>query len=103
MYNINKMGKRLNAKIRKQTLELLNKLKQSNKLSNRSYEAFRNSIESSRIDVVKRLKQNFDVIKVTDKTFTKGSLKENVETIKQTKREKIAKLIQAIKKRFNDI
>ena len=103
MYNINKMGKRLNAKIRKQTLELLNQLKQSNKLSNRSYEAFRNNIETSRIDVVKRLKQNFDVIKTTDKTFTKGSLKENVETIKQTKREKIAKLIPSIKKRFNDI
>ena len=97
------MGKRLNAKIRKQTLELLNQLKQSNKLSNRSYEAFRNNIETSRIDVVKRLKQNFDVIKTTDKTFTKGSLKENVETIKQTKREKIAKLIPSIKKRFNDI
>ena len=96
MYNINKMGKRLNAKIRKQTLELLNQLKQSNKLSNRSYEAFRNNIETSRIDVVKRLKQNFDVIKTTDKTFTKGSLKENVETIKQTKREKIAKLIKAL-------
>ena len=97
------MGKRLNAKIRKQTLELLNQLKQSNKLSNRSYEAFRNNIETSRIDVVKRLKQNFDVIKTTDKTFTKGSLKENVETIKNEKREKIAKLIPSIKKRFNDI
>ena len=97
------MGKRLNAKIRKQTLELLNQLKQANKLSNRSYEAFRNNIETSRIDVVKRLKQNFDVIKTTDKTFTKGTLKENVETIKQTKREKIAKLIPSIKKRFNDI
>lgn len=103
MYNINKMGKRLNTKIRKQTLELLNQLKLSNKLSNRSYEAFRNNIETSRIDVVKRLKQNFNVIKTTDKTFTKASLKENVETIKKEKREKIAKLIPAIKKRFNDI
>jgi len=103
MYNINKMGKRLNAKIRKQTLELLNQLKQTNKLSNRSYEAFRNSIESSRIDVVKRLKQNLNVIKSTDKAFTKGSLKTDVETIKQTKREKIAKLIPAIKKRYNDV
>lgn len=100
MYNINKMGKRLNAKIRKQTLELLNQLKQSNKLSNRSYEAFRNNIETSRIDVVKRLKQNFDVIKLTDKAFTKGSLKANVETIKNEKQEKIARFI---KKRFIDI
>jgi hypothetical protein len=103
MYNINKMGKRLNAKIRKQTLELLNQLKLSNKLTNRSYEAFRNSVESSRIDVVKRLKQNLNVIKSTDKAFTKGSLKTDVETIKQTKREKIAKLIPAIKKRYNDV
>jgi 3-dehydroquinate dehydratase len=99
------MGKRLNKKIRKQTLELLNQLKVSNKLSNRSYEAFRNNIETSRIDVVKRLKQNFNVIKLTDKafTFTKSSLKADVETIKQSKKEKIAKLIPAIKKKYNDI
>ena len=97
------MGKRLNKKIRKQTLELLNQLRVSNKLSNRSYEAFRNNIETSRIDVVKRLKENFDVIKLTDKAFTKSSLKANVETIKQSKKEKIAKLIPAIKKRYNDI
>jgi len=105
MYNIYKMGKRLNKKIRKQTLELLNQLKVSNKLSNRSYEAFRNNIETSRIDVVKRLKQNFNVIKLTDKafTFTKSSLKADVETIKQSKKEKIAKLIPAIKKKYNDM
>jgi hypothetical protein len=106
MYNINKMAnKRINKKIRKEALEQLNKLKQSNQVANRSYEAIKKTIEESRIDVVKRLQLNFNVLvksKSTEK-ITKGSLKEVVETIKETKRGKIASLIPSIKKRYNDI
>ena len=104
MYNIKyKMAnKRINKKIRKEALEQLNKLKQSNQVANRSYEAIKKTIEESRIDVVKRLQLNFNVLvksKSTEK-ITKGSLKEVVETIKETKQRKIASLI---KKRYNDI
>jgi len=98
-------NKRINKKIRKEALEQLNKLKQNAQVANRSYEAIKKSIEESRIDVVKRLKQNFNVLvksKSTEK-ITKGSLKEVVETIKETKRGKIASLIPSIKKRYNDI
>lgn len=107
MYNIKyKMAnKRINKKIRKEALEQLNKLKQNAQVTNRSYEAIKKSIEESRIDVVKRLQQNFNVLvksKSTEK-ITKGSLKEVVETIKETKRGKIASLIPSIKKRYNDI
>ena len=107
MYNIKyKMtNKRINKKIRKEALEQLNKLKQSNQVANRSYEAIKKTIEESRIDVVKRLQLNFNVLvksKSTEK-ITKGSLKEVVETIKETKRGKIASLIPSIKKRYNDI
>jgi len=106
MYNINIMAnKRINKKIRKEALEQLNKLKQSNQVSNRSYEAIKNTIEESRIDVVKRLQQNFNVLEKTKSTekITKGSLKEVVEKIKETKRNVIAKLAPSIKKRFLDI
>jgi hypothetical protein len=107
MYNIKyKMAnKRINKKIRKEALEQLNKLKQSNQVANRSYEAIKKTIEESRIDVVKRLQLNFNVLvksKSTEK-ITKGSLKEVVETIKETKRGKIASLIPSIKKRYIDI
>lgn len=98
-------NKRINKKIRKEALEQLNKLKQSNQVANRSYEAIKKTIEESRIDVVKRLQLNFNVLvksKSTEK-ITKGSLKEVVETIKETKRGKIASLIPSIKKRYNDI
>jgi len=98
-------NKRINKKIRKEALEQLNKLKQSNQVANRSYEAIKKSIEESRIDVVKRLQLNFNVLvksKSTEK-ITKGSLKEVVETIKETKRGKIASLIPSIKKRYIDI
>jgi hypothetical protein len=98
-------NKRINKKIRKEALEQLNKLKQSNQVSNRSYEAIKNTIEESRIDVVKRLQQNFNVLEKTKSTekITKGSLKEVVEKIKETKRNVIAKLAPSIKKRFLDI
>ena len=98
-------NKRTNKKIRKEALEQLNKLKQSNQVANRSYEAIKKTIEESRIDVVKRLQLNFNVLvksKSTEK-ITKGSLKEVVETIKETKRGKIASLIPSIKKRYIDI
>jgi hypothetical protein len=98
-------NKRINKKIRKEALEQLNKLKQSNQVANRSYEAIKKTIEESRIDVVKRLQLNFNVLvksKSTEK-ITKGSLKEVVETIKETKRGKIASLIPSIKKRYIDI
>jgi len=95
-------NKRINKKIRKEALEQLNKLKQSNQVTNRSYEAIKKSIEEARIDVVKRLQQNFNVLAKTKSTekITKGTLKEVVETIKQTQRGKIAKLIN---KNFIDI
>ena len=98
-------NKRINKKIRKEALDQLNKLKQSNQVTNRSYEAIKKSIEESRIDVVKRLNQNFNVLAKTKSTekITKGTLKEVVETIKETQRGKIAKLIPSIKKRYSDI
>lgn len=98
-------NKRINKKIRKEALEQLNKLKQSNQVTNRSYEAIKKSIEEARIDVVKRLQQNFNVLAKTKSTekITKGTLKEVVETIKETQRGKIAKLIPSIKKRYSDI
>ena len=98
-------NKRINNKIRKEALQQLNKLKQSNQVTNRSYEAIKKSIEESRIDVVKRLQQNFNVLAKTKSTekITKGTLKEVVETIKQTQRGKIASLIPSIRKRYNDI
>ena len=98
-------NKRINNKIRKEALQQLNKLKQSNQVTNRSYEAIKKSIEESRIDVVKRLQQNFNVLAKTKSTekITKGTLKEVVETIKQTQRGKIASLIPSIKKRYSDI
>jgi hypothetical protein len=104
MYNIKyKMAnKRINKKIRKEALEQLNKLKQNAQVANRSYEAIKKTIEESRIDVVKRLQLNFNVLvksKSTEK-ITKGSLKEVVETIKETKQRKIA---SSIKKRYIDI
>jgi hypothetical protein len=106
MYNINKMAnKRINKKIRKEALEQLNKLKQSNQVANRSYEAIKKTIEESRIDVVKRLQLNFNVLvksKSTEK-ITKGSLKEVVETIKETKRNVMAKFVPSIKKKYIDI
>ena len=98
-------NKRINKKIRKEALEQLNKLKQNAQVANRSYEAIKKSIEESRIDVVKRLQQNFNVLvksKSTEK-ITKGSLKEVVETIKETKRNVMAKFVPSIKKRFIDI
>lgn len=103
MYNnIEMANKKLNKKIRKETLEQLDKLKESNNLTNRSYEAIKNSIEVSRIDVVKRLQQNFNVLVKSKSTqkITKGSLKEVVENIKETKANLIA---SAIKKKYNDI
>jgi hypothetical protein len=106
MYNINKMAnKRINKKIRKEALEQLNKLKQNSQVANRSYEAIKKTIEESRIDVVKRLQLNFNVLvksKSTEK-ITKGSLKEVVETIKETKRNVMAKFVPSIKKKYNDI
>ncbi len=98
-------NKRINKKIRKEALEQLNKLKQSNQVANRSYEAIKKSIEESRIDVVKRLQLNFNVLvkSKSKEKITKGSLKEVVETIKETKRGKIASLIPAIKKKYIDI
>lgn len=98
-------NKRINKKIRKEALEQLNKLKQNAQLTNRSYEAIKKSIEQSRIDVVKRIKQDFNVLAKTKSTekITKGSLKTVAETIKETQRGKIASLIPSIKKRYNDI
>ena len=55
-------NKRINKKIRKEALEQLNKLKQSNQVANRSYEAIKKSIEESSIYVVKRLQLNFNVL-----------------------------------------
>ena len=96
-------NKRINKKIRKDTLEQLNKLKQNDQLTNRSYEAIKKSIEQSRIDVVKRIKQDFNVLAKTKSTqkITKATLKTVAETIKETQRGKIASLIPSIKKNLN--
>ena len=98
-------NKRINKKIRKDTLEQLNKLKQNDQLTNRSYEAIKKSIEQSRIDVVKRIKQDFNVLAKTKSTqkITKATLKTVAETIKETQRGKIASLIPSIKKNLIDI
>ena len=103
MYSINQMGKRLNAAIRKKTLETLEQLNKSNNLKPSTYNAFKNKIETSRIDAVKRLQQDFNVMSKSKQSFTKGSLKTSVELVKEKSRNKIASLSSGVKKRYNYI
>ena len=101
MYNNKEdMGKKINQKIRKDALEHLDKIKVSNKLSTRSYNAMKEVIETSRIDVVKRYNKNFSILEKTDKPFTKSSMKKDVNVIKGEKGELINR---AVKKRYIDI
>jgi len=96
---------RINKKIRTDALEKLNKLKENNQIMNRSYEAIKKSIENSRIDVVKKLKINFDIVIKTKsiEKITKGKLKDLVVNIKQEKLKKIASIVPYIKKKYEDI
>lgn len=103
MYNIEQMGKRLNAAIRKKTLETLEQLNKSNNLRPATYNAFKNKIETSRIDAVKRLQQDFNVMSKSKQSFTKGSLKTSVELVKEKSRNKIASLSSGVKKRYSYI
>lgn len=103
MYSIDQMGKRLNAAIRKKTLETLEQLKKSNNLRPATYNAFKNKIETSRIDAVKRLQQDFNVMSKSKQSFTKASLKTSVELVKEKSRNKIASLSSGVKKRYSYI
>lgn len=103
MYSIKQMGKRINAAIRKKTLETLEKLNISNNLRPATYNAFKNKIETSRIDAVKRLQQDFNVMSKSKQSFTKASLKTNVELVKEKSRNKIASLSSGVKKRYSYI
>ena len=97
------MGKRLNAAIRKKTLETLEQLAKTNNLKPATYNAFKNKIETSRIDAVKRIQQNFNVMSNSKQSFTKSSLKSSVEVVKEKSRQKIASLTSAGKKKYSYI
>ena len=101
MYNsIEEMGKRINKKIRKEALEHLDKVRISNNLSTRSYNAMKEVIETSRIDVVKRYNKSFTILEKTKTPFTKTSMKKDVNVIKAEKAQLITK---TLKNRYFDI
>ena len=105
MYNIDRMGKRLNAAIRKKALSTLDTLSKTNNLKPATYNALKNQIDNSRIDAVKRLQQNFDIVNKTKskQSFTKGSLSSDVKVLKEKSRQTIASLTSAGKKRYSYI
>ena len=105
MYNnIEMANKKINDKIRNDTLDLLERLKKSNNIPNRSYTAFMKDIKNSRIDVVKRLKQNFNILGKIKTPFTKTTIKKDVADVKRIYQNIIAnKINPVVKKRFLDI
>ena len=105
MYSIDRMGKKLNAAIRKKALSTLDTLSKTNNLKPATYNALKNQIDNSRIDAVKRLQQNFDVVNKSKskQSFTKGSLSSDVKVLKEKSRQTIASLTSAGKKRYSYI
>ena len=81
LHNINKMpkiGKRQNAKIRKDTENLLNQI--GKKFNSRTYNTYLGEIRTKRIDAVQRLAEQFDILKDgTDKNITKKTFKDSVD------------------------
>ena len=81
LHNINKMpkiGKRQQAKIRKDTENLLNQI--GKKFNSRTYNTYLGEIRTKRIDAVQRLAEQFDILKDSvDKNITKKTFKNSID------------------------
>lgn len=101
LHNINKMpkiGKRQNAKIRKDTENLLKSIR--NKINPRSFNAFQQDISTKRIDAVKNLAEKLKLIQSsTEKNITKSNLKESVKTIQKERKTAVTKIQSVVQKR----
>jgi hypothetical protein len=106
LHNINKMakkiGKRQQAKIRKDTENLLNQI--GKKFNSRTYNTYLGEIRTKRIDAVQRLAEQFKLIQSsTEKNITKSKLKQVVKTIQKERKSAVTKIQKTFIKKNTEV